>query len=301
MDSGTSKNSRDSARGRDWQIHRASPVWDPATGSTDAPTPNQWLDASDTTTIDKAGPLPITNGATIVEWRTKSGTLRKYKTFGTSGPPTWDANVVGSLGGVKCNHQMLSADVLTGMRGLSGRTVVAAFKQITNEHSATKGLGFTVTEPHVSGNANNPTTTVAASTGGFGGGARRIQGEALTNNATLLADNVTVRPVADGEVFVVTTAVNYSAARQAAYANGCEAPQFNGTIVSSGTTNTTIDPYAMSVGGQIEEVGGLGPNTGNGLCIAYIFEILDWFSLLTPDQLVGPHDYLCMKWGGGLM
>lgn len=298
MTSGTSKNSRGSARGRDFQSGRASIDWNPATGSAQAPIPNQWLDASDTTTIDKAGPLPITSGATVLEWRTKSGTARKYRLIGPNVAPTWDANVVGSLGGVKCNHQVLSADVLTGMRSLSGRTIVMACKQITNEVSVTKGLGFTVTEPHVGGNANNPTTTVASSTGGFGGGAKRVQADALTNNATLLADNATVRPVADGQVFVVTTAVNYSAGTQAALANGVQAPQFAGTIASSGTTNATIDPYAMTVGGYLQE---LPLNVATGLCIAYIFEILDWFQFLTPTMLVEPHDYMCKKWGANLL
>lgn len=279
---------------------RHPPIYDP-TGSNLVPIPDQWLDASDTTTIDKAGPLPITNGATVLEWRTKSGTLRKYRLIGGNVAPTWEANVVGSLGGVKCLHQILSADVLTGMRGLTGRTVVAAFKQITNEHSATTGLGFTVTEPHVSGNANQPTTTLAASTGGFGGGSKRVQADALTNNATLLADNVTVRPVADGEVFLVTMAVDYSNGRQAAFANGVEAPQFAPTIVSSGTTDATHDPYAMSIGGQLEEVGSLGANTGNGLCRAYILEIRDWFRLLTPDELFATHNNFRRKWGPGVL
>jgi hypothetical protein len=51
----------------------------------------------------------------------------------------------------------------------------------------------------------------------------------------------------------------------------------------------------------MEEVGAGGPNTGNGLAIAYVFEILDWFSFLTPEQLVEPHDYLCKKWGANLL
>jgi hypothetical protein len=299
MTSASGRIDRTSARGREWQHGNAVPDWNPATGSTDAPIPDQWLDASDTSTLDKAGPLPITNGATVLEWRTKAGTARKYRLVGPNTAPTWDANVVGSLGGVKCNHQVLSADVLTGMRGLSARTFLCAFKQITNEVSATKGLGFVITEPHVSASADNPTNTLAASTGGFGGGTRRIQGNAIVNSATLLADNATVRPVADGQVFVVTGAINYAAGKQYYYANGVEAPQFAETIVSSGTTDATHDPFAMTVGGYLKE----GPtlNIADGLCIAYIFEILDWFSLLSADQLVAPHDYLCNKWGGGLM
>jgi hypothetical protein len=284
-------------------IHgRAVIPWDPAVGSADAPTPNQWLDASDTTTIDKAGPLPITNGAAIVEWRTKSGTLRKYQPFlvagngGLNTQPTWDANVVGSLGGVRCNgnnRNILGADVLTGMQSLTGRTVVCAFKFLTL--IPTFGQGFVTTVPHQIGSADGVFHLMYCSS------SISVRGRRLQADASVEADALTaaggIRPVAAGEVFVETGIANYSAGTIRVLANGVQAGPAV-ALASSGTT-AALDPYAMAVGGVLQEQP--TPHFGNGYMDGYIFEILDWFSLLTPDQLVGPHDYLCNKWGAGAL
>lgn len=276
--------------------HRIYPNYDP-TSSALVPLPDQWLDASDTTTLDKAGPLPITNGATVFEWRDKSATARQYRLVGPNTAPTWESNVVRSLGGVKCDHQVLSSLNLTGMRNLSGRTMVGVFKQIQNEHLSTTGLGFTVTEPHVSANANNPTNTLAAATGGFGGGCRRVQGDSVVNSASLLGDGVTVRPVNDGDVFFVVGAIDYANGKQFYYPNGCGAMQLATNLASSGNTNSTIDPFAMTVGGYLKESPTL--NGADGMCRAYILEILDWFQLLTLAQIVPVRSYLSKKWGVG--
>ncbi len=288
-------------------IHgRAVIPWDPAVGSTDAAIPNQWLDASDTTTIDKAGPAPITNGATVLEWRTKAGTARKYRFTAANGTaPTWDSNVIGSLGGVKFVYsgvgsgQILSADVLTGMRGLSGRTIMIAAKQNTYPIGQT-AYAFTTTVTHLTGSADGVQHGMYLAAF-YTSGTRRIQSDGGSLNVPYAPDDTNGVAVANGQTIVETSAADWANGANYIYNNGCIPKQFHSAATTAGTTDGARDPYAMSVGAILQENGAFGPNTSNGWMDGYLFEVLDWFTFMTPDQLVGPHDYLCNRWGSGLM
>lgn len=280
-------------------IKRRPPIYNP-TLSNLAPLPDQWLDGSDTTSIDKAGPAPVTNGAAIIEWRTKSGTLRKYQPFlvagagGNNTQPTWESNVVGSLGAVRCNgnnRNILGADVLTGMQSLSGRTFVCAFKFLTL--IPTFGQGFVTTVPHDTGLASAIQTLMYCD-GSVSFRSRRLQADASVETSALTAGGG-VQTVSAGEVYIGTGIVNYVAGTIRVLRNGVQAgPAL--AMASSGTT-AALDPYAMSVGGVLQEAP--SAHFGNGFMDGYICEILDWFQVLTLDQLVGPHNYMRRKWGVG--
>lgn len=283
-------------------IHgRAVIPWDPATGSADAPIPDQWLDASDTSTIDKAGPLPITNGAAIIEWRTKAGTLRKYQPFpvagamGTNTQPTWNSNVVGSLGGVRCNGNLgniLGADVLTGMQSLSGRTVIIASRFISL--IPTFGQAFVTTVPHDIGPAAGIQLLMYCD-GQPDTRSRRLQVDTSTEIFGMDASGAAI-VIASGQDFVETGIHNWAGNSLRVMHNGVEVGPAIPFVAAAGVT-AAIDPYAMAVGGVLQEAP--SAHFGNGYMDGYLFEILDWFHVLTPDQLVGPHDYMCNKWGAG--
>lgn len=279
------------------------PIYNP-TLSNLLPLPDQWLDGNDTTTIDKAGPLPITNGATVLEWRTKSGTLRKYRLIGPNVAPTWEANVFGSLGAVRCvsngsTGHILSADVLTGMRGLSGRTTVCAAKKGVHVPGATMNI-FAVTVTHLTGSADGVQHSNQI-VSFYTSGTRRIQSDAGALTIPFMADDVNGVPIAPGQVIVETCAVDFTSGNSYTYANGVLPKQFRSNPTTTGVTDAARDPYAMSVGAILQENGGLGANSANGWMDGWIFEILDWFTFLTPAQLVPVHDYMRRKYGAGAM
>lgn len=269
------------------------PTYDPATDGA----LSLWLDASDTSTLDKAGPLPITDGATVVAWRTKAGTARTFQLIGPNTRPTWEAAVINGLGAVRCNNQILSANVLTGMQSLSGRTVTVVFKQVADTPGAAEG--YTVTVPHQVASADGPQVLMYGSTSAVACGGRRLQADAF--QIIVAQDNKGAsfgsRAVANGETYIVSSINDYAGGRIRIFDNGHDGGPHPTTlgIITAGTT-AALNPYAMSVGGILQENGGLGPNTGNGFINGYVCEVLDWFSKLTDDQLFAANDYLRRKW-----
>lgn len=283
---------------------RRPPIYNPTLSNLVA-LPDQWLDASDTTTIDKAGPLPITNGATVFEWRDKSATARQYQLLGSGNvAPIWESNVVGSLGAVKFVYDVptnkgniLSCLNLTGMRGLTGRTTICAARMGTYQAGQTYFI-FTVTESHRFTAASGAQFTCDI-VDTFRSVTCRQQGDTQSINAPFASDDIHGVAIANGQTIVTTTALDLTAGTNFCYANGTLPRQFHSAATNTGTTDPSNDPFAMSVGAVAQELPSAG--FGNGYMDGYIFEILDWFQYLTPEQLIGPHYYLRRKWGKGLL
>jgi hypothetical protein len=266
------------------------PTYDPATDAS----LSQWLDAGDSTmaSLEGSGGAAITNNATVFKFKSKKGTSRTYQLIGPNTRPTWQSSVQNGLGGLRCDSQILSANVLTGMQSLSGRTVVAAFKQ----NSLTLGAaeGFTVTEAHEGGSADGPQLLLYGSAGAVSAGGKRIQADSFATCGPSLADTGSgARVVANGEAYIVACIWDYANARFTLLDNGRLGTA--GTFQSAGTTSGTA-PYAMSVGGILQENGTLGANTGNGFLDGWLLEVLDTFVAKTIYDTFLQCDYLCRRW-----
>lgn len=267
---------------KDWRIHRASPSgYDP---STDAGV-DIWLDGSDPSTLFDTGGAAITNGATVGRWESKA-IARSFRQFGGNARPTWDATGFNGHAGVRFNSQILTATTSAGYAALAGSTVM--FAAFLVAPVAGGGCGFGITEPHETAGANSSLVFVALATAG--GGGRRHQGDPF--------GGVGSKAVPNNTAMVNTLALDFTGKRGTAYLYGVEdILDTPFAVAGSGATAATPDPFGISVGGFAQESAGSIGNPCNGT----FGEILVWKSYQTPDQLVPAHDYLCMKWGGGLM
>ena len=264
-------------------IHsRGRAIYDPATDGT----LDIWLDATDTSTIFDTGGAAITNGATIGRWESKA-VARSFRQFAANGRPTWSSSGWMGLPAARFNSQILTATSSAGYASLSGITVMAAMFLVAPVSS--NGCGFGITEPHETGNADSSLVFTPLRESVFFGG-RRHQGDAFNSVGNL--------PLANNTAVIVSGTLNFTGKTASDYKNGVE-DVINGAFQTggSGTTAAAPDPFGISLGGFAQESTSSIGNPCNG----WIAEILVRKSVSTPDDTVGPHDYLCYRWGSGAM
>ena len=247
-----------------------------------------WLDATDTTTLFDTGGAAITNGATIGRWESKA-VARSFRQYGANARPTWSTTGWNGLAAARFNSQMLTATSSAGYAALSGITIMAAMFFVADV--AGNGCGIGITEPHETGNADSSLVFVGLNHG-VGGGGRRHQGDAFNGVGN------TVMTIANNTPLLGTLQLNFTGKSGCQFFNGVEiALNVAFQTGGSGTTAAAPDPFGISLGAFAQETAAAMGVPCNG----WIGEVLGWKSAMTPDDLVGAHDYLCLKWGAGLM
>jgi hypothetical protein len=240
------------------------------------------LDATDSSTILNTSGGAITNGATVGTWSTKAGVARSFTQWGSNGRPTYDATGISGLPALRFSTQLLTTQTtMATFASMSGLTVMLAAKKASGVSGI--GVGFTMLDI---GTGMRDIVLVQANLGtSYAGGGRRARG----NSFQSVVGNVTPT------VFVETLTFNFSGAKQSLHESGVEGPQGQ-TFQTAGTTDPA-DPYALSVGAFAQE-SFIGAAT---FADGWLGEILMWLTAKSSDDLVEPHTYLRLKWGGGTL
>ena len=263
------------------QHSRTRVIYDPATDAS----LKIWLDATDTSTLKDTGGAAITNGATIGTWSSKAGTARNFTQWGANGRPTWQSSGINGLAAAAfTTNQILTTQTnMAEFASMSGITVMAAVKR-----NSANGLIFTTTMVN-SGTGLADIDQCQLNMGPtFTGGGRQARGDSFVTVVAVPAVNTST-------VFVETIAFGFSTGHISLYGNGVE-NIVNQAYHTPGTTDAG-DPFAISVGGGAQQTGSAAFWFAEGS----IGEVLVYLSELSPDDTVARHDYLCYRWGGGLL
>jgi hypothetical protein len=246
-----------------------------------------WLDATDTATILNTVGGAIANGATIGTWSSKAGSARNFTQWGAVNRPTWDSNATGGKAGVKfvaASSQILTTQMnLADFHSMAGMTWMVAMRP-----SSGSGIGVATTQTDTIVTGQPTVVQIQANMGTtYAGGGRRLHGDSF----------VSVIGTATPAIAVETISFGFGSGFISLYQAGVETV-LNQTFHTTGNSEAT-EPFALSVGGFARQNGATvdAANFGDG----WLLEVLGWTSERTPDQLVEPHDYMCTRWGGGLM
>lgn len=247
-----------------------------------------WLDPSDSTTLLDTGGLAITNGATIGTWSSKAGAARNFTQWGANGRPTWLSNGINGLGAAQFNNQLLTNQVKTDFTSMSSLTMVAVIKRVVDGGTA---WGFT--ELDISTGFSDISLAIIAALATYFAGGRRARGSVAGPGDHFQGLTGNTAPT----VSITTITFDYANAKARIYENGVESTIAN-PFQAAGTTDAG-EPFAISVGGFAQQSG----NSNGGPCNCILGECMAWPDAVakTPDDLVQIEDYLCLKWGAGLM
>lgn len=258
-------------------LRKRLPQYDPSTDAGLA----MWLDAQDSSTSSLLNTVggSITNGATIGTWKSKKGITRNFIQYGSQARPTWDSTGVSGLGAVRCNSQILKADTVTDLTGLSGHTVMVVGKRVGNGP--------------VPGDEGSFQTTIAGGTPANGlsqiyissEATREVGGRRINTNSF---QGTVGDAISNGVPYILTAVFDYSNAKLDYYQDGV----IRARAVTFQTAGTSGAAFGMGVGARPE-----GDNVTMGsISNCYVSEVLMWLTAMTPDQLIGAHTYLRLRW-----
>lgn len=256
------------------------PKWDPTNGVT---TPTLWVDPSDSTTLLNTLGGAITNGATVGTCTSKDATGFVFQQLAAGiARPTWDSTGINGLGALRSNNQILSTTTNTGFTSLGGATFIAVNKYNSGVGGA--AISFTMVDPA----STQPIISMVQvqNRDHYLVGGRRVGTDAFASASG--------NAIPASNCYVVTGINDYANAQITLIESGVIGVRQQ-TFQTAGTTAGTEPTFISIAGGFAQKNGAVyaigGPMDG------WVGEILAWNSALTPDQLVGPHTYLRLKWG----